>query len=940
MRLINISPLHYLINCGLPRANIGNVRDFISLNEQLKKNEQQLNFLSKCKSLRIFPTFILDNIQLSNPTLYPLGPPQQSSYLIRQLRVFSLNQHIKNKYFIIRDLKVNIICCKDIMYNSIRNQCLFYEILNVVSINNDDVKYFIKSGLQRKLDWLLKKHYSRPPSVIPEPRIILDDPKDRVTVVDVDENRPVQLSPEEISLLALGPNFAVAPKVDDKLEEQVKLNVAHFAYRCRWDTAISQQATDTDTPRQPSAVSQLRDKGCKFQRPFIRAPPTDNLTVEAELRLLSQSIINVMKDSTVQPNLTRDQQRGLRTLSARQDELHLSVSDKCGEFVVSSSHVHTTLTENHITSSVGVYKHVVPSRNYQGEQRPIVNVSDISYRAQLNNKCEDLENKCNKLIEDICKKNELDSKFEDILKVHNTTLPTMYTLVKTHKTDMNNPDLEVGDLKVRPIVSCSGSPTEKLAWLVAQILSPLLNEVPSHLRDIHSHLDILSRLPVEELKGLDFYTADVVSLYTNLSIEYCIDSLIEFASEHWDKLDSLGLTLVDLHKILDLVLSNSFFTYDFKLYIQLIGLFMGCAPSPLCAIIRVYFFERASVYTDIHFISPPTALSLFYGRYVDDMGSLAPDRDFALSVVNSIAEQDPDHRIKWELEYPEPGQFTPFLDTELRIDDEGVFHSRYYRKPAKKKITLHHNSHHPLNIKEQVVTNFYDTANKVSSDVQERDHSQNIVTDLLRQNGYKNPTDFIKRKSKKKKKKIRNNAPILELPYISEACSNKIRNIFTRYKIEGRIIFKPGRKLRNYFCNSRPRDSWKCTLANPRRCSICPNVSGGGCAVRNVVYKVTCRLCGQDSPQIYIGETYRPVHDRFLEHTRAAGRPDSYSDNAVGKHYKQHHTDCAADLAFEILDRQRSTVKRKISEARRIVQEEPQMNDRTELVYLTKFLIL
>ena len=52
---------------------------------------------------------------------------------------------------------------------------------------------------------------------------------------------------------------------------------------------------------------------------------------------------------------------------------------------------------------------------------------------------------------------------------------------------------------------------------------------------------------------------------------------------------------------------------------QMVGLFMGCMPSPIGAVIRVYMFEKRSVYTDIHFLSNPA--SLFFGRYMDDLGS-------------------------------------------------------------------------------------------------------------------------------------------------------------------------------------------------------------------------------------------------------------------------------------------------------------------------------
>ena len=154
-------------------------------------------------------------------------------------------------------------------------------------------------------------------------------------------------------------------------------------------------------------------------------------------------------------------------------------------------------------------------------------------------------------------------------------------------------------------MSCCSSPTEKLAWLCTEILSPLLNRVPSHLNNIYAHLDILRSLPPDELLGLKFCTADISSLYTNINIQQSVDDVIEFAAENEDCLDLLGLRLVDVHEMLHLILSNGFFTYHGKLYLQLIGLFMGCKPSPIIAIIRVYMFEKRSIYTDINFLSKP-----------------------------------------------------------------------------------------------------------------------------------------------------------------------------------------------------------------------------------------------------------------------------------------------------------------------------------------------
>ena len=94
------------------------------------------------------------------------------------------------------------------------------------------------------------------------------------------------------------------------------------------------------------------------------------------------------------------------------------------------------------------------------------------------------------------------------------------------------------------------------------------------------------------------------------------------ATEYRDKLDTLGLTLTEIHQILDIVLGQSYFTFNQRLYIQLQGLFMGCSTSPICAIVRMYMFEKRSIYMDVYYLNNPI-IQLFYGRYFDDVGSLA-----------------------------------------------------------------------------------------------------------------------------------------------------------------------------------------------------------------------------------------------------------------------------------------------------------------------------
>ena len=83
-----------------------------------------------------------------------------------------------------------------------------------------------------------------------------------------------------------------------------------------------------------------------------------------------------------------------------------------------------------------------------------------------------------------------------------------------------------------------------MALLVTDIISPLLKEVPSHLYNIFTHLNILAKLPKDELKDLQFFTADVSALYTNLNVAECINSVMELVEEHWDSLSTFDLTRV------------------------------------------------------------------------------------------------------------------------------------------------------------------------------------------------------------------------------------------------------------------------------------------------------------------------------------------------------------------------------------------------------------
>ena len=93
---------------------------------------------------------------------------------------------------------------------------------------------------------------------------------------------------------------------------------------------------------------------------------------------------------------------------------------------------------------------------------------------------------------------------------------------------------------------------------------------------------------------------------------------------------------------------------------------------------------------------------------------------------------------------------------------------------------------------------------------------------------------------------------------------------------------------------------------------------------------------------MYIGETSRTAHERLMKHNRCAANPGKYPDEAPSQHYDTFHPGTSLDLVFlvfSILDKELSTVKRKIKEAFYISNEIPSINKKDECVVLERFLV-
>ena len=102
----------------------------------------------------------------------------------------------------------------------------------------------------------------------------------------------------------------------------------------------------------------------QLQSPFIATPPNVGVEVDVMINKLSTFVINTVKTSVVNVNLSRDQLTGYKSLKARTD-LQIMKSDKSGDFVVSNIDAYKGITIYHIKSNDEVYKWIPPTRKKQ-----------------------------------------------------------------------------------------------------------------------------------------------------------------------------------------------------------------------------------------------------------------------------------------------------------------------------------------------------------------------------------------------------------------------------------------------------------------------------------------------------------------------------------------------------------------------------------------------
>ena len=140
----------------------------------------------------------------------------------------------------------------------------------------------------------------------------------------------------------------------------------------------------------------------------------------------------------------------------------------------------------------------------------------------------------------------------------------------------------------RPMASCIGTITEHISGFVDSILQPLLQKIPSYLKDATHFIRNLSYIGTLA-PGSMLISIDVNSLYTNIPHADGVAACRAFLNKH----NILSDIATDIHISIDFIFKHNTFTFNDKYYLQTIGAAMGSKMAPAYAIIFMESFENS-----------------------------------------------------------------------------------------------------------------------------------------------------------------------------------------------------------------------------------------------------------------------------------------------------------------------------------------------------------
>lgn len=515
----------------------------------------------------------------------------------------------------------------------------------------------------------------------------------------------------------------------------------------------------------------------------------------------------------------------------------------------------------------------------------------------------------------------------------------LYGLAKDHKEFVGIPPF-------RPIVSGSGCLTENISLFLDHHAKPLVSKLPSFIEDTPDFLRAIEELKEEDLPTEAIpVTIDVVGLYGNIPQNEAISTMSAMLDTRSPSLKKTVPTSF-LVQLLTLVLTLNIFTFDGKLFQQLLGVAMGTRSAPSIANIFMGSIEKQILMQapGVNFI-----FKKFWRRFIDDIFLIwTGSEEQLITFLDFINTLHP--TIKFTSTYDFKSRTVPFLDTSITIE-KGKITSDLYRKPTHSPQYLLPSSTHPPHCTKNIPYSLGYRLLRICSDPEtlkmrieelremliHRGYSKNIISGAFtklsatsREVALKKV--FVDRSSNDKVTFVIPFDP--RLPKISEI-ANRHFNLLKSdkscakiFKAGVQVAYKRHPNIKEVLCraivpplkkrvSTRDNVGWKTCQKLP--CSTCTysksrtsfKVKATGktktinqkitCQDTNVIYCIECEKCGLQ----YVGKTKNSFKTRCNQHSYAVRHFDAKekekNNGPVAEHFNKpgHSSDNMHFFAFE-----------------------------------------
>ena len=281
--------------------------------------------------------------------------------------------------------------------------------------------------------------------------------------------------------------------------------------------------------------------------------------------------------------------------------------------------------------------------------------------------------KVNRELDKHCRLKWIPKEVHSWIYTPNPRSANFYILPKIHKSIDKPPG--------RPILSANGHPTERISAYLDHFLNPIMQELPTFIKDTGHLIQLLSNWkPPSDTPTLTLVSFDVKSLYTCIPHEEGIETVKRLTYAKYRN-HNLALSLSQLTRI---ILYNNILYFNGQHYTQVHGVAMGSRFSPAYACCFLSVLEN-------NWLRTGPIRPIFWKRYIDDILAIFPNPIQEIKELEKwINDQHP--TIKVTLEHQDHG--IPFLDTFLTLTPSGI-RIRPYTKPTDTKLYLHPQSLHP-----------------------------------------------------------------------------------------------------------------------------------------------------------------------------------------------------------------------------------------------------